>query len=292
MVNIEVGNIGIGFGRWLGMSKSDSPQDLIGISISLLLMISIGMGPLVDIVPASSDDVNAVEANVQDQSLVGTPPFQIGSDAAFLVEAAAEGWTGNGTESDPYVIEGYNTSGARYQSGFYITDVSYHIVIKDNHFDGNHSSTSPYNMTYGIYIKNTTCIIEDNWFGTQINYGVYFRDANVTLRNNTFWSNEYGVYGWDSKSWIESNGFYGNHSDAIELRNGEAADIHDNELHPNIKSGSGIYLYYIPTCNVTGNSIMNFSDGIDHYMWGASSTGLVIADNTIINCYSGPSTFW
>ncbi|TET13478.1 MAG: right-handed parallel beta-helix repeat-containing protein, partial [Candidatus Thorarchaeota archaeon] len=55
--------------------------------------------------------------------------ISITSDGDFALQATSEGWAGNGTESDPYIIEGYIISSD--QSCIRITGTYVHFVIRD-----------------------------------------------------------------------------------------------------------------------------------------------------------------
>ena len=116
-------------------------------------------------------------------------PFGIGGDANFAAQADDEGWPGNGTLENPYIIEGYEIN-ASTSNGITISDTSVHFIIRDTHIiNGLYSSYRQYD---GIRLSSTSngtienCTFENNSIGI---YLVHARHAKIL--DNTFISNSF-----------------------------------------------------------------------------------------------------
>ncbi len=57
-------------------------------------------------------------------------PIRIDGNDDFAAQAAAEGWPGDGSEGNPYVIEGYEINGTGYGYGIYVGNTTVHFVVR------------------------------------------------------------------------------------------------------------------------------------------------------------------
>lgn len=78
-------------------------------------------------------------------------PIYISGDAHFAAVASEEGWAGDGTETDPYIIEFLGLSSSYASVLVYVTDTSAHFVIRDCLLSG--ASTS---AIYLVNVANVT----------------------------------------------------------------------------------------------------------------------------------------
>ncbi|UCH05094.1 MAG: hypothetical protein JSW05_02740 [Candidatus Thorarchaeota archaeon] len=69
------------------------------------------------------------ERPAQEKSYLNHSPISITSDADFAAQKAAEGWAGNGTQTNPYVIEGYNITHSVVI--LEVANVSSFLIIRD-----------------------------------------------------------------------------------------------------------------------------------------------------------------
>ena len=78
--------------------------------VVIVLILIIGAVPLP--LPDSNVDIGASQTvNPIEYHSIATiehDPINIISDADFMAQATLEAWTGNGTSSNPYLIDGYN----------------------------------------------------------------------------------------------------------------------------------------------------------------------------------------
>jgi parallel beta-helix repeat protein len=126
-------------------------------------------------------------------------PIDIEGDADFASQAASEGWAGNGTQEDPYVIEGYEIDlvggigGEHY--GILIETSDVHFIINNTRVIGENYSSG----IYLNYVKNGTikdCVFENGY------RGIYLWDTDRTIiSNNTLNS-------CDLVLWFSANGTF------------------------------------------------------------------------------------
>jgi len=120
-------------------------------------------------------------------ALVDHIPFSIDNDTHMATYASSDGWDGNGSSGDPFVIEFYNFSNA--VNGISIGNVSYHFVISNCAF------TSPIDGNgVGIIIRNSSNgLIADCNF-TKLNTGVQLDNlSGFEITRNRIDSNFMGI---------------------------------------------------------------------------------------------------
>jgi len=136
----------------------------------------------------------------------------IDGNNAFAAKAINEGWSGDGSLNDPYIIENY-TICATSEHGIEIRNINFHFIIRNvsitngrsNYYHGFYL----YNVTHGILTNNTAennlagfllVNSDNNTFSDNVAiknlHGFRFWHSNInTLTNCTGNSNlEYGIY--------------------------------------------------------------------------------------------------
>lgn len=110
-------------------------------------------------------------------------PIYIDGDADFTSQAAAEGWPGSGTSSDPYIIEGYTIDrGGSAGHCININNTRLYFIIKDCVLTG---ASATYGC--GIYLHNVShATISSNTFSDSY-YGIMlgWNCSDVVVRENT-----------------------------------------------------------------------------------------------------------
>ncbi|MCX8173453.1 MAG: right-handed parallel beta-helix repeat-containing protein [Thermoplasmata archaeon] len=114
-------------------------------------------------------------------------PIHINGNADFATQAAAEGWQGNGSESNPYIIERMeiDANGGSYCIWIENTDV--YFVVRDCDLSNATSSSSPYYALMFNNVKNgfiTNIDIHHSYQGLQLGSG----STNNTVDNVTVYS--------------------------------------------------------------------------------------------------------
>lgn len=169
-------------------------------------------------------------------------PIYINGNSDFASQASIEGWTGNGTEWNSYIIENYDIN----------------------------AGTVNYPSYAGVHIENTdayfiirNCIIHDGYEeDIRYNYGIYFYNVtNSKIENVTSYNNYYGIFLYDSsdnnitKCIVYNNSGYG-----ASLYYSSNSTITNCIFHNN--SWYGIELYESANSTVTNCTIYNNSYGI------------------------------
>jgi len=136
----------------------------------------------------------------------------IDGNGIFTAKAISEGWSGNGTFSNPYIIENY-TIRAIFEHGIEIRNTNLHFIIRNvsitngrsNYYHGFYlynvangtltNNTADYNLA-GFFLVNS----DNNTFSNNVAYNNlhgfrFWHSNNNTLTNNTANINlEYGIY--------------------------------------------------------------------------------------------------
>ena len=190
--------------------------------------------------------------------------FSIDGNADFLAQATANGWTGNGTASNPIVISGYNIKGV---GAFIIQNTDLHFIMQNNVFTGSGSNIAGVeldNVSNGVFTNNTVT-----------NYGIAFngnQDTNLAFNSNTMSGNiQQGALIQESKTVsFTGNTITNNGGSGILVANTTSVSVTSNTVNFNSKMVStsptvisgGINLVY-STGTVTGNTLTgNLGNGI------------------------------
>ncbi len=222
-------------------------------------------------------------------------PIYINGNENFT---AANGVTGgNGTESDPYLIEGWEIE-ARAANGIAIDGTTAHFVVRNVHV---HSSSLTH---YGVYLDNVTngrlenCNITDNWMGIVIG-----KSNNVRLVDNIVTSNDEGVRVYDSFDMVvESNAIVENSPrNGMSLVSSSNINLRGNTISAN--GWAGMYVASSTRITISGNDVNSnnleglrvssssyvyirsnyFSDNLDGLLLESSSEITITLSNFISN---------
>ncbi|UCG70234.1 MAG: right-handed parallel beta-helix repeat-containing protein [Thermoplasmata archaeon] len=261
-------------------------KKIIHLVVILLLIGSIFAGVFIII---SSPQVSAYTAH---------EPIKIVGDADFSAQAAAEGWPGNGTAGNPYIIEGYEID-AEYVNGIDITSTSVHFIIRDSLLMGNAyraislinvMNATIYNCTikywnYGFYLESSSGnnITENKVLNISFySINLWNSDDNIIVRNYVS-NSRYGI-NLDSshENNIINNSIFLNQYDGLYIQNSRNNKISDNTI---INNGGGIInLYSSGDNNLTGNII---SDNGRYGIYLSFSERITIKNNNISNNEKG-----
>ena len=221
---------------------------------------------------------------VQSPTLGGDPFINITGDAEFLAMAASEGWSGDGSAADPYVIEGYVFNGTMTEHALNIVDVGYRFTVRGNRFEGGNATALAF--WEALYLQNVTCEVSGNWFGPYSRECLQFRESSVVVRNNTLRATGRILYGTGSVSRIETNRFEGEVSTAVDLDSG-SSEIAGNTMVGRNCTGTGIRAIGISNSNISRNNISGFGTGIQFSPATFTPKGIMIGNNTLTGCRAG-----
>jgi parallel beta-helix repeat protein len=158
-------------------SEGHVEGDKMNKSVHMLFILAVvlsGFAGVLTITPSSTGEYTPHD------------PIRIKGDADFAAQAANESWLGDGTEGNPYIIEGYEIN-ATIASGIVIKFTNVHFIIRDSRIiDGGYSC-------FGIYLYHVTNGIIENCTLENNNRGIYMYESNGDkITNNAFISNRNG----------------------------------------------------------------------------------------------------
>ena len=217
--------------------------------------------------PIISTEYSSLHSLTIQKNLIGHNPIAIKNNTDFMAQAKVEGWSGNGSQENPYIIQGLtiHSSGVLIK----IENTDSFFIIRNNILRGQIIEPIWAIEGAGIVLqKVTNGIIENNtiWDAAA---GIFFRySSNNTISNNVITNNEYGGIRVES---CHNNTISGN-------------VISDNGKSDQFSSSiCGIFLKQSSSISIFNNSIQNNNQyGINLYL----ST-----NNTIIRNDIGPHRF-
>ncbi|MEM3341828.1 MAG: PKD domain-containing protein [Thermoplasmata archaeon] len=179
-------------------------------------------------------------------------PIRINSDTQFT---SANGVvSGSGTESDPYIIEGWEINGNGGASCIWIENTNAYFIVRNCCVYGaTNSGSPPYGA--GIALNNVTNGTLENNKCNNSRYGIYVyggsSNNNVT-NNNASGNSYYGIYLKYSRSNISSNNASGNSHYGVYLYYSN-----NNLVSHNTAMGNGeygLYFYYSNNNHLVNNT--------------------------------------
>ncbi|MCG2825436.1 MAG: right-handed parallel beta-helix repeat-containing protein [Thermoplasmatales archaeon] len=209
-------------------------------------------------------------------------PIYIDGNSDFASQASTEGWQGDGTEGNPYIIEGYDID-ASTAHGIHIENTDVYFIIrncvihdgKDNwnygiYFysvqNGKMDNVTSYNNYCGICLDSssnntiTNCAVyNNNWMGIYLPYSSNNQISNCEIYNNS----DDGIWAGSStnNNTVTDCDLYNNFSDGIELVSSSNNTITNCAIYNN--SNDGISLRGSPNNNtITNCAVYNNSYGI------------------------------
>jgi parallel beta-helix repeat protein len=181
--------------------------------------------------PREIDDSNIVKASwsTQQKSYLNHSPIRITSDADFAAQKVVEGWVGNGTPANPYVIEGYSIT----HNGINIEvlNVSSYFIVRDCLLMSPGTPPPLGGYDDGIAVANTSNgIITSNVFRDTTSAGVFVGWSNCTVVNNEFYNNSAGIVFYNTSGSAHHNEIVDSWDDNIILLNSEGCNISYNTV--------------------------------------------------------------
>ena len=158
--------------------------------------------------------ISSPEPNHLDKILSYTDhnPISITGNSDFSQQALNEGWLGNGTPSNPYIIENYRIVNNTDTDGIYILSTTVNYIIRNNYISMNGSTSR------GIYVASQpssgTISITGNILDNNTVTGLYlYQQMHTIISNNSIINNrqngvncQYSQYLTFSDNLISGNG--------------------------------------------------------------------------------------
>ncbi|MEF8832796.1 MAG: NosD domain-containing protein [Candidatus Thermoplasmatota archaeon] len=167
-------------------------------------------------------------------------PIRIDSDEDFAQKADDENWSGNGSESNPYIIEGYEIDGVGHGYSLYIGNVTDHFEVNGCYLHNASGGEGEYFSNSGLYLDNTSNgDIQDNLVSNNSQEGILLdHTTDDTLFNNTVYSNdghEILLQGSDDNE-VVNNQVYGNISSSEESNSQDGVEYRSDSILVQLKS--------------------------------------------------------
>ena len=197
------------------------------------------------------------EKNLFSNSYTIHSPINITSNADFANQALKEGWTGNGSKTNPYVIENYN-----------ITANGTKITIQN---------TSVYFLIQNIVTNELICTDLNASTLLQISCYKYFTDKLASIFLNNV-SN--GIINAIKITDYSESGMYIGNSSNLIIENNDIIGI-DTFSYSSLQNGIYLIKNSINNSLINNTILMGYSTGI----FVSSSSLNLIANNTIVNNY-------
>ena len=200
--------------------------------------------------------------------LTSHSPIRINNNTDFALMATREGWKGNGTAMNPYIIENYTINGTGYSYCIYIGNTTCHFIVRNcylHHADGiwrwpyySRSGLILYNVQNGSIVNNRA--FSNRYYGIILHYS----DRNIIINNTASYSSRTGIYTSHSNmNLIINNTCFNNYF--------------------------GIRIDYSSRNLITNNTAFNNTDGIIIYVSHFNNT---IINNTVTGNYEGISVVY
>ncbi len=248
--------------------------------------------------PIQGFDQPSLTENIDDTfySYTTHDPIRINNDTDF----DTQGWPGDGSESDPYVIQDLEINGTGYGYCVYIGNTTVNFLVKNNYF--HHANRVEdltfYYMNAGVYLHNiTNGKIENNLIMESDFVGIYieFSSNNIVSNNTASYSGDYGIlmYAAHDNQIINntcnandqgctSGGGCGLGGHGIALGSSDNNEILNNNVSR--KNARGIYLSY------SDGNILHNNSATYNTVYGISldnSNKNHISENDILNNTNG-----
>ncbi|MHA2353514.1 MAG: right-handed parallel beta-helix repeat-containing protein, partial [Candidatus Thorarchaeota archaeon] len=233
--------------------RSKTTSLLVSILLVTLLLSFIPQAALQEI------EQTGTEIEIMDTVVAGTPhgPIDISGDDQFKSIAEGESWPGNGSESDPYIIEDFDIDlGGTNGRCIYIRHTTAHFIIRNCTFTG--ASIFP---GTGVNLLNVTSfeISENIFFDNQ--FGMSITGDSATIVNNEVLSTvNVGFYlnGLENSS-ISHNTIHGGQTGLL-LEGLQHCEINNNSITGS--NSAGIYLEFTDNCTFNRNTCSECGNGI------------------------------
>ena len=204
-------------------------------------------------------------------------PIAVASDAEFASLAGIEGWSGNGSSNNPYIIQDYFINGTT-GVGVNISNTRVYFVIR-NVWVNRTMGAFPNGM--GFQLTNVTSgVLTNNTASQNTNYGFYLYNSSLNqLANNSAMNNtNYGFYLQSSSTnTLASNSASNNTIYGFYLQSSSTNTLTSNSASGNIY---GFLLVSASSNVLTSNSASNNSN-YGFYLSGSNSN--VLTNNSASN---------
>ncbi len=152
----------------------------------ILVVVLLILGLTVYVVPVISGENGISQAQVKALRYTPFGVIRINSNAEFNTTAQANGWPGNGTAEDPYIISGYSIDAHGAGAAIYIGNTTVYFTIENCYLHNASYHSWPYAGGAGIILYNVTnAHVINNTLTQNEKQGLHFvYSHNSTAENN------------------------------------------------------------------------------------------------------------
>ncbi|MHA2150222.1 MAG: right-handed parallel beta-helix repeat-containing protein [Candidatus Thorarchaeota archaeon] len=232
--------------------------DRVSSCFLLLTLFMLALTPVADLEGMAAQSTMLVsEPERRGMLLAGTPhgPIAIDGDASFSDTALLEGWPGDGSPENPYIIDGLDIDlGGEDGHCISISNTRVNFTISNCNLAGAFVGIGLENVTYGELVEN---IVDGNYYGAQLR-----ASSSNTVENNTCSSNSIGISLEESYSNTVANNTCTSNDNGITLDGSDSNTVVNN------------------ICNTTNTVVNNICNTNDHgiYLWVSNHNTVI--DNT------------
>lgn len=236
---------------------------------------------------------NVLDKKYSINNYIQHDPIRIDNNTDLNDTAQSEGWPGDGSINNPYIIEEYEIDGDGHGYCLYIGNTTDHFVIRNCYLHDASGNSSMWTKESGLNIYNSEKgVVENNTVSNNYN-GISTSEChdNKISNNTVSFNDNQGIfidYFGDTNDTISGNSVSHNGGHGIYFDQPDRSRVINNNVSSN--GGHGIYLAY--GCHhhkLSGNIISyNNKDGIN-YLTGRYNS---IKNNTISNNNNSGLNLW
>jgi len=243
------------------------------LALVLIVVMTLALQSLPWSTPALTQDSSLLMLSSSAQVLAYEPhePIEITSDLDF----AEQGWPGNGTQSDPYVIEGYEIQGPR--NCIFISNTSAYFVVRNCLL----TLEGPQGNGPAIFLHNVTHGTAQNCITMDKNCGMFLRNcSHCVIASSTVIKNfaaVFGIYVLNSYSCTVTNSTIAHATNGMRIDASKDCTVEGNRVYDTIR---GIELTDSSHCLIANNTSFRSSYGISLWANDSKVVGNVVYGNT------------
>lgn len=246
------------------------------------------------VAPQDDSDVETVSSNDDDldteRERAPHDPILIDGNEDFAAQAAAEGWPGDGTKDDPYVIEGLEIDLEKKGKGAIdVRNTDVHFVVRDCYLhNGGQNWLNSAAQGYGVIARNVRNMRVERTIAVECFEGIWLKETadSVLHYNDVSRNSGHGIsFEKSHRNIVEYNICRGEHDDGILVGRAFGAS-NENVLRYNLFAGNG-------------TSGLNVSAGSKNIIYGNvfdAGNGMhvmaIVKNNTLYNEETGRGNWW
>lgn len=249
----------------VGLVDSSSSEDIISTSTKTddALEVELKGGKINNIDNKNKSLTNNKVNTASD--LVSHSSIYVNGNDNFRFKAEREGWNGDGSEDNPFIIENYDIDARGAGNAIMISNTDLHFVVRNCIVYNAAWLSNPYLAGEGIAMYNASNgLIENNTAFSNDGDGIDLQIANnVIIRNNEVLSNyDDGIHLTDARNIIiENNTVSTNNDDGIYMDGGCVQNIIKDNLI-NLNGKYSISISYSNDNIISNNTLIKSKAGI------------------------------